>query len=113
MINYKPGDLVLIDFPFSGGAQTKRRPALVLLDAGDADVLVARITSQERQHDLDVEIADWKKTGLLLPSIARLHKLATLEKSLIVKTLGSLQPLDRRAVAAVLVKLFADWQSHL
>jgi mRNA interferase MazF len=111
MINYKPGGLVLIDFPFTGGAQVKRRPALVLLDTGDDDVLVARVTSQERQHDFDVEITDWQGAGLLLPSIARLHKLATLEKSLIVKTLGSLQPADYRSAAVVLTKLFVNWQS--
>lgn len=109
MTTYDPGDIVLVDFPFVSGGQTRRRPALVLLNTGDADVLVARVTSQSRQDAFDVEISDWGDAGLLLPSIARLHKLATLEKSLVVRTLGRLQQADHRAIAAVLGKLFAGW----
>ena len=41
MIAYQPGDLVLVAFPFSTGAQTKNRPALVVLDTGDVSVAVA------------------------------------------------------------------------
>ena len=107
--NYKPGDIVLVDFPFASGGQTRRRPAVILLDTGDADVLVARVTSQSRQDTFDVEVKDWKGAALFLPSIVRLHKLATLEKKLIIRTLGRLQPTDYQAVSAVLGKLFARW----
>lgn len=110
MTNYEPGDIVLIDFPFVGKEQTKRRPALVLLDTGNADLVVARVTSQPRQTAFDVDITDWRGAGLLLPSIVRLHKLATLEKSLIARTLGRLQPGDHQAVASRLGNLFAGWQ---
>src|SRR5437870_1515492 len=37
--NYQRGDFVLIDFPFSGASQTKPRPAMVLLDTSDNDVV--------------------------------------------------------------------------
>ncbi|MEW5719886.1 MAG: type II toxin-antitoxin system PemK/MazF family toxin [Chloroflexota bacterium] len=111
MTDYKPGDIVLVDFPFVGEEQTKRRPALVVLDTGDADLVVARVTSQPRQVAFDAEITDWRGAGLLLPSIARLHKLATLEKSLVARTLGKLQPADHQAVGALLEKLFANWYS--
>jgi mRNA interferase MazF len=109
MTSYNPGDVVLVNFPFAGEEQAKRRPALVLLDTGDADIVVARITSQPRQAELDVEITDWHGAGLLLSSITRLHKLATLEKSLIGRTLGKLQPADHQAVVALLGKLFSGW----
>jgi hypothetical protein len=46
MAAYRFGDILLLSFPFTGGIGSKRGPALVLLDTGDADVLVARITSQ-------------------------------------------------------------------
>lgn len=39
-MTYQPGDLLLIGFPFSGGSQVKTRPAMVVLDSGDADVVV-------------------------------------------------------------------------
>ena len=109
MTMYKPGNIVLIDFPFASTEQTKRRPALVLLDTGDADIVVARVTSQARQDAFDVDIADWQSAGLLLPSIIRLHKLATLEKNMIHRPLGNLQAADYQAVALTIKKLFNNW----
>jgi mRNA interferase MazF len=85
-------------------------PALVLLDTGDADLVVARVTSQSRQDAHDIEIVDWRGAGLLLPSIARLHKLATLEKALAVRTLGRLQSADHQSVAKALTEIFAEWR---
>ena len=43
---YRPGDVVLLVYPFTSGEGAKKRPALVLLDTGDDDVVAARITSQ-------------------------------------------------------------------
>ena len=45
MTLYKPGDVVLVKFPFTSGAGSKLRPALVILDTGDDDLVVARITT--------------------------------------------------------------------
>ena len=109
MTDYKPGDIVLVEFPFASGEQTKRRPALVILDAGDADVVVARVTSQSRLDEFDVELEDWHGAGLMLSSIVRLHKLATLEKKLVARRLGSLQPADHQIIATMFSKVFADW----
>ena len=78
MKNYRQGEIVLLAFPFVGGTGTKRRPALVLLDTGNADIVVARITSQAARSSFDVELTEWQADGLLLPSIVRLHKVATL-----------------------------------
>jgi mRNA-degrading endonuclease toxin of MazEF toxin-antitoxin module len=50
MTNYEFGDVVLVDFPQSGIDETKRRPALVVLDIGDADVVLAPITTRERSR---------------------------------------------------------------
>ena len=44
MTTYQPGDVVLLAFPFTDGVRQKQRPALVLLDTGDPDIVVARIT---------------------------------------------------------------------
>jgi mRNA interferase MazF len=98
MEQYRPGEVVLLAFPFTGTEETKRRPALVLLDTGDADVVVARITSQEAIPPFDVAIEAWQQAGLLLPSTARVHKLATLEKSRVERRLGALDPDDWQRV---------------
>ncbi len=43
------GDIVLLEFPFTDGQQSKKRPALVLLDTQDGDMIVCRITSKLHQ----------------------------------------------------------------
>jgi mRNA interferase MazF len=109
MINYRPGDLILVAFPYSKAVQAKNRPAMVVVDTGDADILVARVTTQSGQSDHDLPIEDWKDAGLLAPSIVRLHKLATLEKSLVQRHLGCIQSQDRAAISAAMRRLYATW----
>ena len=48
MTKYNFGDIIIIDFPQSGLIQRKRRPALILLDIGDIDIVLAPITTKER-----------------------------------------------------------------
>lgn len=108
-ISFQPGDLVLVDFPFTASGAGKPRPAMVVLDTGDADVIVARVTSQFATTPFDVSLKEWKKSGLLAPSIVRLHKLATLSESLIQQQLGTLDSVDRSTVSAVIRQLTAGW----
>jgi hypothetical protein len=56
-----------------------------------------------------VAVIDWRGAGLLAPSNARLHKLATLEKSDIHRTLGHVQTADRKNIAAVLRRMLDQW----
>jgi mRNA interferase MazF len=109
MINYQPGDLVLVAFPFTAGIQSKNRPAMVVIDSGDADILVARVTTQSAQDEYDRPIKGWKTAGLLAPSIVRLNKLATLEKSLVRRCLGSVQGEDRATISAALARIYSAW----
>jgi len=60
MAQYQPGELVFVHFPFSSGSGGKGRPALVLLDTGDADVLVARMTGRSPRPPYEVAVADWR-----------------------------------------------------
>ena len=87
---YKFGDIVLLEFPFTSGLGSKKRPALVIIDVNDGDVVVARITSRIVNTDFDVIINDWRAAGLLTPSIVRLHKIATLELTLVNRKIGEL-----------------------
>lgn len=107
--NYQPGDVVLVDFPFTVSGPGKPRPALVILDTGDADVVLARVTTQAPNTPFDVTISGWPQAGLLAPSTVRLHKLATLAKTGVRRHLGSLVVSDRQRVAAVLQQIAASW----
>jgi mRNA interferase MazF len=107
MQNYQSGEVLLLLFPFADAAGTRRRPALVLLDTGDADIVVARVTSQTVRTAFDVELVEWQQAGLLLPSVVRVHKVATLEKRLVERRLGTLTSNDWAQVRARLQQLWA------
>lgn len=108
MGTYQPGEIVLLSFPFADTSEVRRRPALVLLDTGDADIIVARVTSQLARGPFDVELAEWRKAGLLLPSVARADKVATLEKRLVERRLGVLTSDDWARVQAIIRQLWTQ-----
>ena len=58
MITYNLGDIVLIGFPHTDLQGISKRPAIVLYDSGDQDVLVARITTQEYRSEVDYKVRD-------------------------------------------------------
>ena len=97
---------MLLAFPYAGTERAKVRPAMVVLDAGEADLVLARVTTRLHRTDGDVLIGDWRRAGLLAESVIRLHKVATLEKSLVQRRLGRLAGPDLRAVAATLRRLY-------
>lgn len=106
MKTYNSGQILLVSFPFADLVGSKRRPALVLVDTGDDDVIVARVTGELTQTTHDVELADWREAGLALPSRVRLHKLATLEKRLVERPLGELTEGDMQKVRAEMANLW-------
>ena len=108
METYHTGEIVLLSFPFADAMGARRRPALVLLDTGDADIVVARVTSQTARGPFDVELIEWQQAGLLLPSIVRVHKVATLEKRLVERRLGTLTANDWGRVRAAIQQLWGS-----
>ena len=109
MTNYQKGDLLLVAFPFADTGQSKRRPAMVVADTGDGDVLFARVTTQTKRDAFDVELVEWQSSGLLASSVVRLHKLATINKSLVGKRLGKIADSDRAKVAVTLSQFYGAW----
>ena len=77
------GQIVLLKFPFTDGRTSKKRPALILRDSQDGDILVCRITSKLYDTLFDVKLKRWEVHGLRLPSVLRVHKIATLEKDIV------------------------------
>ena len=80
MTPFKPGEVVLLRFPFTDLSSTKKRPAVVVSPAEFSghygDVVVLALTSVEQSDD-EVMIKDWKAAGLLKPTWMKLI-LATL-----------------------------------
>jgi mRNA interferase MazF len=107
-MNVHRGDVVLAWYPFASGRGGKRRPCVVVLNDPDnrkiGNTIVAQITSNlqrlgDKSHVL-IEIAapDGPQTGLLHDSLVSCNNLATIEKTLIDRVVGSLSPRQQRLV---------------
>ena len=100
---YEPFDVVVVPFPFTDSAQTKRRPALVLSQNskfGDKinHSVLAMITSKKNAPwPLDCEIINKKQSGLTAPSVVRM-KLFTLDNRFIIRKIGRLSGNDQKKV---------------
>jgi mRNA interferase MazF len=97
------GDVVLVPFPFTSLAASKKRPAVVVSNAGynaaKPDVVVMAVTSQLRPTPAlgEVWVREWQGSGLLKPSAIK-PVFATLEQALVIRALGSLGAEDRQAL---------------
>jgi mRNA interferase MazF len=105
------GRVVLTRFPFTDLAGSAVRPALVVSvgSIGD-DVVLAAISSVVRQPlaatDCLIESAhpEFALTGLRVTSVVRLHKLATVDRTVLIRSLGHLGA-EHRAEADRLLKV--------
>ncbi|MBN2422901.1 type II toxin-antitoxin system PemK/MazF family toxin [Candidatus Woesearchaeota archaeon] len=98
----KRGNIVLIKYPFTDLSGSKVRPALIItpdkMIPDMDDVLCLFISSVIPDELLDTDfIFDinnpaFKNSGLKVTSLFRTHKLALLNKSLVVRVLGELEP---------------------
>ncbi len=104
-MSYSFGDIVIIAFPYTNMNNTVMRPAMVIVDTRDEDIIVARITSQKRNIETEVEIHNWKSKGLLMQSYVRLSKIATLNRKDIKKKISSLDEIDIKQSKAILKRL--------
>ncbi len=107
-MSFFPGDILLVPVVFSDGSGHKKRPVVVVYDSSDADMLVAPVTSQTARSPRDVAVVNWQRAGLRLPSIVRLEKLATVEKSTVIKRMGQLAPDDWNEMKTVLRQFFSE-----
>lgn len=94
MSSFRLGEVLILPFSYTDLESRKRRPAVVLVDAGDEVVLVAKITTKEYHSAYDLKLDRWSAAGLLAPSFVRLHKLLAVEKSHVIQRVGMLDQAD-------------------
>ena len=103
----EPWQVVVVPFPFTDRATTKRRPALVLsateFNRHGYSVLAMITSASHQAWPGDTPLEDLTVAGLTTPSLVRL-KLFTLDNRFIVRQLGTLAARDRVAVAAAVRK---------
>lgn len=90
MERFVRGDVVVIPFPFSDLSDSKRRPALVLADLPDDDILLCEITSQQSNTKFIVPLTarDFISGALPVDSFIRPARIFTADKNLIVRKVG-------------------------
>lgn len=109
-MTFEAFDVVVVPFPFTDRTTTRRRPALVLSDAGKfnkqvGQSVLAMITSASNSDwPLDVNILDLDDAGLPSASVVRM-KLFTLDDKLVIRKAGMLAEQDRSAVSTALRQL--------
>lgn len=112
MIGYRPGDVVLVPYPFGNGVGGRKRPALVVscdgYNQGTGELVIAQITGRmsapHRQGDYRIE--GWKEAKLPRPALVR-ARLATVENSLVFRRLGALTAEDFQAAQEAIKSVLA------
>lgn len=105
-------DVVVVPFPFTDKAASKRRPALVLSDAGvfnrsaGHSVMVMITSADNSPWPFDTAITDLKATGLTAASVIRM-KLFTLDHRFVLRGCGRLSTKDQRSFLKAFSKVFA------
>jgi mRNA interferase MazF len=107
MMSFEFGDVVLVPFPFTNQAASKKRPAVVVsshaYNTARLDVVVMAITSQVRASD-DLWVQSWKAAGLLKPSVVK-PVFATIEQSLVIRQLGALDASDKQSLRHAIARI--------
>ena len=108
------GNIVLARFPFTDLTGASLRPAVIVSQRqlGNDLVLVAissvvRGTLAPTDYTVESNHPEFTSTGLRVTSVIRMHKLATVERSIIVRRLGSLGPQLQAEVDRLLREVLA------
>jgi mRNA interferase MazF len=108
--DYEFGDVVLVPFPFTDQAASKKRPAVVVNSHGYSlqrpDLILMAVTSQVNFPIFfgDIPVSDWRQAGLIKPSVIK-PIFTTIEKGLVLRKLGHLGEKDRNALNEALKTL--------
>ena len=107
MARFVKGDVVVLPFPFSDLSQTKRRPALVVAEAGGDELLLCQITSQtiRDRHAVAVDVADFRSGSLNKQSNVRPNRIFTADAGIMAYSAGRLNDAKTNEVIEKLVTL--------
>jgi mRNA interferase MazF len=110
MIICNKWEIVTVPFPFTDLSSSKKRPALIVSPNNfniGKDVVIAFVTSQIPfpLRFGDYELQKWIEAGLPKRSVVRM-KFATLDKNLVIKKIGEIEPVDRKEIEEMIILFF-------
>ncbi len=93
MEEFVKGDVVVIPFPFSDLSFIKLRPALIIVELKNGDVMLCQITSKQKTDGFSISLDknDFILGGLDQLSFIRPNRIFTAEKSIIKYKAGSIR----------------------
>lgn len=101
-MNVRRGDVILVDFPYPNGSASKLRPALVIQNNRDnarlLNTIAVQITGtthralEATQVFIEISTIEGRPSGLAFDSVVNCVNVVTLEKTRILRKLGSLAP---------------------
>ncbi len=116
MTSYKPGQVILIPFPFTDLSTHKQRPALVIssrrFNRTHSDLIVIALTSQLSQPPSNDEYLlseiEQREAGLPKESMIKLGKIVTLDQRLVRRSLGQLPSTSIATVIAGINEIIGE-----
>ena len=108
-----PFDVVLLPFPFTHLSTTRRRPCVILSSFQPRGLaqhcVVAMVTSNLSGLTFpgDTLLSKWSEAGLPKPSLVRLAKVVTVDRSLIRKKIGTVHDADRKVIRRQFRQVFS------
>lgn len=104
------GDIVVVPFPFSDLSQSKKRPALVLVDLNGEDLILSQITSQNIYDSYSIEISenDFENGSLNKISNVRPNKIFTADKGIILYKVAHLNEEKIQEVTDKIISIFVE-----
>ncbi len=118
MVPPSVGDIVLVPFPFSDLFGAKRRPALVVADAGRGDWVCLQITSQPYGDAAAISLkeTDFAQGSLRRASYVRTGKLFTAHHSLFLGVVARIDAAKLSEVRQAIISLIehgAFWEDEV
>lgn len=106
----KKFDIVLVDFPFSNLAKTKKRPALVINFLEGENAIVCQITTKRRNiQKYEISLSKESCIGNIhFNSFIYTDMIFTLHKSLIYKKIGEVKEIKIKEMINKKIKLITE-----
>ena len=101
------GDVISVPFPFSDTSTTKKRPALVITESDNNNIIICPITSKPgRDYKIKLEDQDFRVGKLnLIPCYIRPNIIATVDKSNVLRYIGKLKDDKLHQVISTIIEI--------
>jgi mRNA interferase MazF len=101
------GDVISVPFPFSDTSTTKKRPALVITESDNNNIIICPITSKPgRDYEIKLEDEDFRVGKLnLSPFYIRPNIIATVDKSNVIRYIGKIKDDKLHQVISTIIEI--------